>query len=64
MLAFNNLWVDKQDQPIMYDVINKFQLVAECQFSFIVNFHQWVKITEPVPENHLITANTSKGRGE
>ena len=48
----------------MYDVINKFQLVAECQFSFIVNFHQWVKITEPVPENHLITANTSKGRGE
>jgi hypothetical protein len=49
---------------MMSGVINKFQLVTECQFSFMVNFHQWVKITEDVPENHLITANTSKGRGK
>jgi hypothetical protein len=64
MLAFNNLGVDKQDQAMMSGVINKFQLVAECQFSFMVNFHQWVKITEPVHDNHLIIANTSRGRGE
>jgi hypothetical protein len=60
----NNIGVNKQGQSLMTEIINNSQLVAVFQLYFIVNFHQWLKITEHVPENNLITSNTFKKSGE